>query len=258
VYEIEDATCLAYRSQQHRFLNDDEELMFRIVHQALEIYGQMIMIGIDCPWIQIGGTEATQTLNLCGRVLINGEEIGTGGGGGGGSDEPESPNAASKLTQTQVTLLVSDWVENTQSVSAKGVTASNVVWTAPVPNEQHLYTNYNIICTAQADGILTFSCETVPEEDLTVNVVIGEDVLASTLTQVAATLTLADWVENQQTIALEGVSSETIVWVSPNPTSNMEYTRTDILCVEQNQGTLTFSCTKLPIEDVLLNIILAN
>lgn len=77
VYEIEEDTCLAYKSQQHRFLNDDEELMFRIVHQALEIYGQMIMIGTECPWIQIGGTEATQTLNLCGRVLINGEEIGT-------------------------------------------------------------------------------------------------------------------------------------------------------------------------------------
>lgn len=258
VYEIEDSTCLAYRSQQHRFLNDYDELMFRIVGSALELYGQMIMIGTDCPWIQIGGTEATQTLNLCGRVLVNGEEIGTGGGGGGGSDEPESPNAASKLAQTQVTLSASGWVENTQSVSAKGVTASNVVWTAPVPSEQYLYTNYNIICTAQAGGILTFSCETVPEEDLTVNVVVGESTLASSLTQVAATLTLADWVENKQTIAIEDVSIETIVWVSPNPTSNTEYTRCEILCVEQNQGTLTFSCTDVPMEDVAINIILAN
>lgn len=187
---------------------------------------------------------------ITGDFYINGKKFdpnSTGSGGGG-----------SQLIQTSVNLYASGWVENTQSVAVTGVTASNTVWLAPIPEIQHLYTNYNIICTAQEDGILTFSCEFAPEEDLIVNVVIGESSLASSLTQVAATLTLADWVENKQTIALENVSLETIVWVSPNPASNETYTTSEILCVEQNQGTLTFSCTELPTEDVLINIILAN
>ena len=229
---ILDMEAIKYKADVHQFEYNsvDADSDFRVITKFFHFLGN--------------------EFRITGDFYINGVKFdpNSSGSGGGGS----------QLIQTSVNLYASGWVDNVQDVAVTGVTASNTVWVAPIPNEQHLYTNYNIICTAQADGILTFSCETVPTEDLIVNVVIGESALASSLTQVAATLTLADWVENQQTIALENVSLETIVWVSPNPVSNEAYTTSEILCVEQNQGTLTFSCTELPTEDVLINIILAN
>lgn len=103
---------------------------------------------------------------ITGDFYINGVKFdpNNSGSGGGGAT----------LLQTQVILSASGWFNKSQDVAVTGVTDSSIVWVAPIPNEQYLYTDYNILCTAQADGRLTFSCETEPTEDLIVNVVIGE------------------------------------------------------------------------------------
>lgn len=76
-----------------------------------------------------------------------------------------------KQTAT-ATLAAAGWSGNTQTVSVGGVTASNTVIVAPDPAIFSTYTESGIRCTAQASGTLTFACEDVPAETLTVNVVI--------------------------------------------------------------------------------------
>lgn len=72
---------------------------------------------------------------------------------------------------TTVTLAVADWSSNTQTVSVTGMTADGVVMVSPTPANQSAYTDAGILCTAQAAGSLTFTCDTVPSADITVTVV---------------------------------------------------------------------------------------
>lgn len=72
---------------------------------------------------------------------------------------------------TTVTLAVADWSSNTQTVSVTGMTADGVVFVNPTPANQSAYTDAGILCTAQAAGSLTFTCDTVPSADITVTVV---------------------------------------------------------------------------------------
>ena len=85
------------------------------------------------------------------------EEVSMGGGGS---------------TGTTASLVVANWSSNTQTVNVTGVTASNNVIVAPAPASQADYTAAGIICTAQANNSLTFSCQTVPSSAITVNVLI--------------------------------------------------------------------------------------
>lgn len=75
-------------------------------------------------------------------------------------------------TGTTASLVVANWSSNTQTVNVTGVTASNNVIVAPAPASQADYTAAGIICTAQANNSLTFSCQTVPTSAITVNVLI--------------------------------------------------------------------------------------
>lgn len=72
---------------------------------------------------------------------------------------------------TTATLAVADWTSNTQTVNVTGITANGVVLVSPTPANQSAYTSAGILCTAQAAGSLTFTCDTVPSADITVTVV---------------------------------------------------------------------------------------
>ena len=80
-----------------------------------------------------------------------------------------SGGGASSATAT---LAVNDWSSNTQTVSVTGVSASNNVIVAAAPASQADYTSAGILCTAQGAGTLSFSCQTVPTNAITVNVLI--------------------------------------------------------------------------------------
>ena len=75
------------------------------------------------------------------------------------------------LTRT-ATLLSTGWSSKSQTVNVDGVTATNTVFVAAVPASQGLYSGYGIICTAQGNGTLTFTCDYVPDTNINVNVVI--------------------------------------------------------------------------------------
>lgn len=75
------------------------------------------------------------------------------------------------MPATMPELTVNGWSSNTQTVNVTGVTANNVVFVSPAPLSTTEYAQCGVACIAQAAGTLTFTCTTVPENALTVNVV---------------------------------------------------------------------------------------
>lgn len=71
-----------------------------------------------------------------------------------------------------VTLTVAGWSNNEQTVSVSAVTATNRVIVSPSPASTADYVSAGILCTAQGNGTLTFTCSDVPSADLTVNVLV--------------------------------------------------------------------------------------
>lgn len=77
-----------------------------------------------------------------------------------------------KHTPLSLTLTSSGWSSNTQTVTATWVTASNSVIVSPAPTSITDYTDAKIYCSAQGSNSLTFTCDTAPTNDITVNVII--------------------------------------------------------------------------------------
>lgn len=78
---------------------------------------------------------------------------------------------ASSLSKTEVSvsLPVSGWVNNQQTVSVAGVTSDSTVC---VRGDSASYDNCYVYCSAQSNGSLTFSCVLRPIEVVTAIVVI--------------------------------------------------------------------------------------
>ena len=78
---------------------------------------------------------------------------------------------------TLVTLPLSAWSNNTQTVTVPGVLADEskqVIQPMPTIADQAVYSAAGISCTGQAANKLTFKAQTVPTEDVQVYVVIQE------------------------------------------------------------------------------------
>lgn len=76
-----------------------------------------------------------------------------------------------------VTLNAAGWSDNTQTVTVSGVSddeTAQLIQPMPSAASQAAYIEAGILCIGQAEGSLTFSCETAPTADLTVYVVITE------------------------------------------------------------------------------------
>ena len=72
------------------------------------------------------------------------------------------------------------------------------------------------------------------------------------LTKVNSTITLtaAGWSSNTQTVNVTGMTATGIVLVSPDPTDQADYTSAGIICSAQAAGTLTFTCSTTPANDI--------
>lgn len=77
-----------------------------------------------------------------------------------------------KVSSVTVSLTVANWSNNSQTVTATGVTASNNVIVSPAPASIDNYVAAGIKCTAQASGTLTFTCTTTPSTAISVNVLV--------------------------------------------------------------------------------------
>ena len=92
-------------------------------------------------------------------------------------DAIEEVNAKipAKPQSVTVTLPASGWSSNTQTVTVQGVLAdesAQLIQPMPAMVSQTAYYEAGILCTGQAANQLTFTCQNVPTEDLTVYVVI--------------------------------------------------------------------------------------
>lgn len=84
-----------------------------------------------------------------------------------------APFVPTSAAQTLLlTLTVGGWVANSQTITATGVKADNIIFIAPTPENQAAYTFAGIICTTQEANSLTFTCTTTPTADIQVQVVI--------------------------------------------------------------------------------------
>lgn len=82
-----------------------------------------------------------------------------------------------KWTAVTVSLTAAGWSSNQQTVAVEYVTAdaaatSVIVAPGPAAENYAAYNDNGVRCTAQGDGTLTFSCESVPSAALTVNVLV--------------------------------------------------------------------------------------
>ena len=75
-------------------------------------------------------------------------------------------------TQLTVTLTVAGWSDNSQTVTASGVTANNAVVISPAPDSYTSYGEFGVYCSAQAANSLTFVCDSVPDVALAINIFI--------------------------------------------------------------------------------------
>lgn len=83
-------------------------------------------------------------------------------------NKPTIPSVSS----ITVSLIVANWSNSSQTVTATGVTASNNVVVSPAPSSIDDYVSGGIKCTAQASNSLTFTCTTTPTTAISVNVLI--------------------------------------------------------------------------------------
>ena len=80
--------------------------------------------------------------------------------------------AGATYTSSAIILAVASWSNNQQVINVSGVTANNAVFVAPAPDSFIDYGENGVYCSAQANGTLTFTCNSVPTMALTVNVII--------------------------------------------------------------------------------------
>ena len=71
-----------------------------------------------------------------------------------------------------VTLSTSNWSSNTQTVNVTGVTSGNTILVGYSPESYEAYSDAAIRCVGQDNNTLTFSCESKPSVNVSVNVVI--------------------------------------------------------------------------------------
>ena len=71
-----------------------------------------------------------------------------------------------------------------------------------------------------------------------------------------ATLQASAWVSNAQTISVSGVTVSSLVVVSAAPASHVAYGEAGVYCSVQAEGSLTFSCSDVPTEDLSVNVVI--
>lgn len=70
------------------------------------------------------------------------------------------------------------------------------------------------------------------------------------------TLTAAGWSNGSQTVSVSGITSTGVVFVSPDPTDQADYTSAGILCTAQSAGSLEFTCDTVPSGDIDVNVVM--
>lgn len=71
---------------------------------------------------------------------------------------------------TTVTIAVSDWSSLTATKNVDDVTQASVIFCSADPSCEIVASDAHVYCSAQGDGTLTFSCVSVPESEVVMNI----------------------------------------------------------------------------------------
>ena len=71
---------------------------------------------------------------------------------------------------------------------------------------------------------------------------------------VTVTLTAAGWADNTQTVSVSGATDTNVKVVSPAPASVDEYASCGVKAAAEGAGTITFACTTVPENDLIVNV----
>ena len=124
---------------------------------------------------EINGKLSTAGGKMTGNISMSGNKVTDLGAPVEDEDATNKGYVDSKRFSVTVTLPVSGWVENLQSVEVPGVTADPIksdVLASPDPTDDN-YTAYNessVRIYAQLDDAVTFKCDSVPTVDIIVSV----------------------------------------------------------------------------------------
>ena len=73
------------------------------------------------------------------------------------------------------------------------------------------------------------------------------------------TLSSGGWTSDEQIVSsVTGCTSNSIVFISPDPTSSDDYVDAGILCTAQGNQTLTFTCKTVPTNNITVNVVIWN
>lgn len=86
----------------------------------------------------------------------------------------------------------------------------------------------------------------------------AEEIGAAVKTNKTATLAVADWSSNTQTVTVSGVTATNTIFVAPAPTSASDYSSAEILCTAQAANSLTFTCVTVPSNAISVNIVIID
>ena len=77
------------------------------------------------------------------------------------------------------------------------------------------------------------------------------------ITTVTVTLTVEGWDSSAltQTVSASNVTADNIVWVSPAPASFDAYGKVGVRGTAQDNGTITFTCSKLPSVEIIVEVV---
>lgn len=94
-----------------------------------------------------------------------------------GAIEEVNEKIPAKPIYRTVTLTAAGWSSNTQTVTVQGVLAdetAQLIQPMPAVASQNAYITAGVICSGQAANSLTFTCSTVPTDDITLYIVLTE------------------------------------------------------------------------------------
>lgn len=121
--------------------------------------------------VDAAGEAATQAQTYAAQAKSYAEEAKAGNVADGAVTAEKIASGAVSSSFT-VFLAAAGWADKAQTVTANGVTAENTVVVSPAPASYTAYAEGAVRCTAQESNSLTFACDDVPADDLTVNVTV--------------------------------------------------------------------------------------
>lgn len=124
-----------------------------------------------------GGTGATTVAGARNNLGLGNTDgaLPIANGGTGATDAATARANIGAITMTYAFINLapnSSWSDLTQTVNVNGVTGNNIVFAAPASASHTVYCESGVYCSAQANGKLTFKCETVPDVTIAVNILI--------------------------------------------------------------------------------------